>query len=124
MTGKQRDTKGKPSGTERDMQGTEMKTRGVSAGGKERETTHKETNRHDGRCREMTRNERTGHTWKNVRDMRGGGGLNGMEGTGPGHHGKREKDMKGKSRRKPVVRGQFRVMQGPCPDSEATQGGT
>ena len=54
--------------------------------GNERETKHKETNRHDGRCREMTRNERTGHTWKmkrtyreNVRDMKGE--LKGMEGT-------------------------------------------
>ena len=57
----------------------------------------------------MTRNESTGHTWKmkqtyreNVRDMKGE--LKGTEGTGPGHHGKREKHMKGKSRGKPVVR--------------------
>ena len=106
MTGKRRDMKGKQRGTERDMQGTEMKT--GECRGKERETTHKETNRHDGRCREMTRDERTGHTWKmkrtyreSVRDMKGG--LNGMEGTRPGHHGKRENDMKGKSRGKPVV---------------------
>ena len=76
--------------------------------GNERETKDKETNRHDGRCREITGNERTGHTWKmkrryreNDRDMKGE--LRGMEGTWPGHHGKREKDMKGKSRGKPVV---------------------
>ena len=99
MTGKQRDMKGKQRGTERDMQGTEMKTRGVQGEGEE--TKHKET-KHDGRCREMTRNERTGHAWQmkltyreHVRDMKGG--LNGMEGTGPGHHGKRDKDMKGES---------------------------
>ena len=106
MTGKQRDMKGKQRGTDRDMQGTEMKTRGVQGEGKGNKAQG--TNRPDGRCREMTQ-EKKGHTWKmkrtyreNVRDTKGG--LNGMEGTGPGHHGKREKDMKGKSRGKPVVR--------------------
>ena len=84
MTGKQREMKGKQRGTQRDMKGTELKTVGAQG---ERETKHKETNRHDGmRCREMARNARTGHAWKmkptyreNVRDMKGE--LKGMEGT-------------------------------------------
>ena len=68
MTGNRRDMKGKQRGTERHVQGTEMKT--GECRGKERETTHKETNWHDGRCREMTRDERTGHTWKMKRTYR------------------------------------------------------
>ena len=76
MTGKQGEMKGKRRGTERDMKGKEPKTGGVI--GNESETKDKETKGHEGRCREMTGNERTGHTWKmkrtyreNDRDMKG-----------------------------------------------------
>ena len=62
----------------------ERGTKGTGKGQKW-ETKDKDTNRHDGRCREMTRNERTGHTWKmkltyreHDRDMKGE--LKGMEG--------------------------------------------
>ena len=74
--------------------------------GNERETKDKETNRHDGRCREMTGTQRTGHTWKMRRTYR-----------------ENDRHMKGKSRAKPVVSRQFRVMKGKCPDIETTQGG-
>ena len=68
MAGKKGEMKGEQRETERDMKGTEMKTRGAQ--GDERETKDKETNRYNGRCREMTRNERTGHAWKMKRTCR------------------------------------------------------
>ena len=74
------------TGKQREMTCKGQKGKQGECRGNERETKHKDTTRHDGRCREMTCNERTGHTWKmkrtyreNVRDLKGE--LKGMEGT-------------------------------------------
>ena len=65
MSGKQREMKGKQRGTERDMTGTEMKTR---CRGNDRETKHNETNRHDGRCREHDSQRKNGTYMENDAD--------------------------------------------------------